>query len=279
MEIFLEKFWGKPISIPVIIILLGIGSIAFLPKEDEHLTSLLLYILFALALLLIYCNFVAKTNKLPHCKKDEIGVLFVLKVASEEQYLDFKHSIENNFIDNLKEHNIKIVPICVNAVQLKNYDKNNATYMAKLLSSTNCYFCIEFFVESDSINKPTKYRTTINTGVLHPNVSKQAVDFLIKNLSFGTTPIKSLKFTTKDKIDVLKTASQYLAILSQYAISILLIMSNKIPAAISMLVSLHSAIDCSHILYKMISETLYEVSARHFHPQTKSQIQTSRHQN
>lgn len=263
-EIFLEKFWGKPISVFFLGFILCLGAIPFIPNEKESYISIVLYVIIAFVFLVAYLIYVISKNKLPSCKKDEIGVLFIFKVASEKQYKEFQFSIENNFNENAKEKAIKIKPIFLNAAELKNYDRNNTSYMVSLLSKTNCYFCIEFFVESDSLDNPTEYLTTINTGVLHPNVSKESVEFLIKNLSLGNKPVRKLKFNSKDKINALKITSNYLTVLSKYAISILLIMSNRISDSIGLLTSLHNNTNHKHILYKMICEALYEASFHKF---------------
>ncbi len=259
-ELFLEKFWGKPISIYFLFSLLAIGSIPFIPNQQESSIKIILYLIFSGIIFVFYFGYVIYNNRFPCCKRNEIGVLFVLKVASEQQYKEFKFSIENNFKENLKSKTVKIAPIFIKADTLKNYNMKNVTNMAKLLVKTNCYFCIELFIEADSYNNPTEYMTTIHTGVLHPNVSKNSLDFLMKNLSFGSKPIRSIKFNSKEKIATLKIASNYLTTLSEYTIGILLIMCNRIDDAISVLSNLHSNTNNNHILYNMICEALYEAS-------------------
>ena len=227
-------------------------------KENEKYTIFILTAITCFLLFIIYTIQVIRQNVLPHCKKDEVGVLFIFKVASEVQYKDFKFEVEENFKNNIETCTTKIVPICINASSLKDFNLSNSQSMTKLLNKTNCYFCVEFFIESDSLNNPSKYVTSINAGVLSPNVSKNAVEFLLNGLSYGTKPIRKIKFDSKDKIDTLKDATNYLTILSEYTISILLIMCNKSSEALSILTSLYFTIPKEHVLYKIISEAIHE---------------------
>lgn len=254
----LEKLGFKPISILLFFIILCGGAVPFIPEEGESFRKLIWYIITSIVLLAAYIIFVIHQNRLPRCKKGEEGVLFVFKVVSEEQYTEFKFAIEENFKKSIKVDTIKIVPVCVNASRLKNYDINDKKYMTKLLNTTNCYFCVEFFIESDSKDRPTRYSTTINAGVLSPNVSQKEIAFLIKNLSYGTTRIHKVSFDSQDRINALHVTSDYLTILSEYAISVLLIMCNKSSEALAILTVLKNTTPKEHVLFKMINEAVYQ---------------------
>jgi len=257
-DTILKKFWGKYISIPIIFLLALLALIPMYPEENESFSKLIIAAIIYFIIFIIYTIFVINENALPKCKKNDIGVLFVFKVGSESQYKDFKFSVEENFKKNLIISKTKIVPVCVNSSVLKNYNLSDSNTMTNLLNKTNCYFCIEFFVESDSLDSPQKYETTINGGVLSPSVSKEAVDFLLNGLSYGAKPIHRIKFDSTEKIDKLKDVTKYLTVLSEYVISILLVMCDKESEALSILISLYKILDKRHVLYKLICEALGE---------------------
>lgn len=257
-DIIFEKFWGKYISIPIVFLMALLALLPLYPDENENFLKLTIAAIIYFIIFIIYTAFVIKENSLPKCKKNEIGVLFIFKVASESQYKDFKFSVEENFKKNLIISNTKIVPVCINSNLLKNYNLSDAKIMTDILNKTNCYFCIEFFVESDSLDMPTKYETTINGGVLSPNVSKESVDFLLNGLSYGAKPIHKIKFSSTDKIDKVKETTRYLTVLSEYAISILLVMCDKNSEALSILMGLYNTLNKKHMLYKLICEALSE---------------------
>ena len=124
-EKIFEKYWGKPTSIPILIVGFVIGAIIFIPSSDENWLGLIIYIIATLVISCFYVLYVIKRNTLPHCKKNELGVLFVFRIASDTQYDDFKFTIEQNFKNNLQSASNKIVPIFLNSSSLKKYDANN----------------------------------------------------------------------------------------------------------------------------------------------------------
>lgn len=212
--------------------------------------------------LVAYCVYVVHKNSIPHARKNEIGILFIFKTSTNEQFEDFKYIVEENFKNKATHTNQKIVPICIRSSTIKNYDITNEKVMVKLLYNTRCDVCIEFFVESNSLNNPTKYNTAIRTGVLHPKVSKVLTEVLMNSLSFGGRPLKKLQFDVDNKLNTLKTTADYIALLSEYIIGILLIMYNDFVNAQYILAKIFEAASENHILYPLIADALYNVSVK-----------------
>ena len=257
-EIFIEKLWLKPISPFLLFLLLFIGSLVFCPNTtEETYAKVILYWIAASILFAIYTSITIKNNILPKCKNGYIGVLFVFNCATEAQYKDFRFSIENNFKSVLQNSPSKIAPVCINKNKLNDFDIYNNSYMKKLLNKTNCYICIELFVESNNPDNPTIYTTKIHTGILHPNISAKTNKYLHDNLSFGTQQIRKLQFDTKEKINILNKAANYLALLSEYIIGILLLIGDNPDESILLLNSLIKKIENTHILHKITCEGLY----------------------
>ena len=49
-ELFIEKFWAKPISILIFVIIWSLGAIQLIPENNESITKLIIYlIIFAIA--------------------------------------------------------------------------------------------------------------------------------------------------------------------------------------------------------------------------------------
>lgn len=261
-ELFLEKFWGKPISIPILVLLYICGAAAMLSNINDNLTSIIVQLSIYFILIIIYVIYVIHENSLPRCNKNEIGVLFIFKTATDEQYNDFKYIVEENFRQKIGRTKVKITPICINASKLKKYDRDNKKYMRSLLLKVNCDFCIEFFIEANSLNNPTKYSTTIHTGVLHPDISKEATDSLMNKLSFGAKPIRKIDFDCNNKLNALKAITNYLRDLSEYIIGLLLIMYNDNKNAVSVLENLFNIVPNNHKLHPLISDALYEAAIR-----------------
>ncbi len=265
-DLFLNKFWGKWCSIPVALALVVIGALGFIPDEDGSFIKLIIYGVASTLLFFVYCIYVVRNNALPSCKKNCKGVLFIFKVVSEKQYKDIQFLVKQNFANNINNISGKIYPVCLDYSELikhkkyKDYDINNSKIMKDLLQKTNCYFCVEFFIETDSVDAPNNYQATINTGLLHPAVSEMLLTYLKEALFNGSMPVQKLRFTSGDKVDALKLTTIHLSVLSEYVAALLYLILNKPKDAVEVLKELYCICDRSQKMFEYICEAYYNAS-------------------
>lgn len=185
----------------------------------------------AFAILLLYLFYLYKINRLPSAAKGKTGILFVVNAENEKSYKDFEHKMISLFKDTLTQttkHPFQ--PLCIRMPQ--NFQRKDVDTCVKLLTKTESVIIIFADYLTDSVDGPSEYQITLNTGIIHPTYSASLTKQFELELSRIVAPIQKNRFSTANKLEIFTCTAVSLVHVCQYIAGVAALFAGNVQEAL-----------------------------------------------
>lgn len=242
---FLEHFWMKPVSIPIVWIIAIVASIPNLPESFEQIPwkTYCLIPIYAIAAIwyTIYC---VQHNRLPRAKDLLSSVLFIIDAENDHFFHEVEKKLASEFEEiSSQESKVHFHSLCIEKQKVKKYDLHKSQDIVDLLNKVNCIFFILIKHRVDLTTNAENFSIQIEYGVLHGEIEEKARTMLLqtdmKNLC---SPIKQRKFPKADSIDEMTFTAITLSIICKYVVGLTMLLTGDCKRAYDLFHDLKSAL-------------------------------------
>ena len=255
MECFLEKslfekilkeFWGKWVSIPIIIIISGFagipiiisissffsitkaeGNISYSQITTNGIITVTVTVFLLFILNIFYFIFVYKNNRIPKAKRNKTGIIIQLDAPNKDIYTDTKRKFGKEFEDNLfNQFQVIFVPYANKSVDYK-----NKQFLTKFLKRKRSILYLNIRINTDKDVELYIYDMHIYSAIIHreylPNVEKE----FQKIFSSSLKNFQNIVFPSKEMIKKLKVTATEMSLSCQYVIGLSLFLNGDLKHA------------------------------------------------
>ena len=226
---FIEKFWLKYKSLPVVAAILFIACIFTAPEKtsDSNVKffAVLIVAIFVFVFYLICC---IRENVLPKARRGNLAVLFVVDAESDQLYNDVMKKLVSDFSDCINCGNkYRFQAICVKIEQVRKYVLYKREDVIELLHSTRCVFFVHVKYRVDSVTHAENFEMLINYGVVHREFESSAKQILQSDMGILSEPIRKRRFNKTQTLDEFEFTAQALSVICQYVIGLVMLLSGR----------------------------------------------------
>lgn len=234
LDALINKFLLKPIGFVIAVISSVFICIGFYPNAGEDYVKFIACVATCFVALITYGIILICINMVPRAKRDELGVLFIIRAENDAIYQEAKFNIVENFKNVVNKFGTKFTAKCMNASNINNYNLGDKKQIMKLLEKSNCFFSVDIVYQVDSVNNTSNYQLKINTATIHPRLPKSFIAILRGELLKVSEPIKNLKFTKDQKLEKLEITVEQLSYIVKYILGLTLFLDNSNSYAIAL---------------------------------------------
>lgn len=238
---FLEKWWLKRRSVPIMCILLIVLFLALTTTFDGwdwidvptwvYTLSGALFFGVGVAYL-IMCLY---HDHLPRGPKGELSVLFCIDAESKHLYEMAKFKLVDQF--NMQVDNGKRVvhALPVSKAQIAKYNLQDPESALSLLEDTNSVLIVYVRYMADDIDNAENFELRINCGVSHPKFSEKVEAIISQDLRTMKKSVSRQRFNKSNSFAVFNLTAQTLLCAVQYILGFVYLLSDDNRHALELL--------------------------------------------
>lgn len=217
LNTFITKYFKQPKSI-IYLVILSVLVCANAYVLIDNIYVWLIIVVCNIVGLIYYIIETVKYNSLPVAnEKCKAPVLIRIFAKTEEEYKDIKFKLLEEFEKFFVTDDANCVYIPYHLIE--KYSFNDKKNILKLLKNTNCIFLVNIRTKSEDVRENAQYITEIKLGVMHPRYEEQVEKTFQKECNTLGVPIRRLKYSQEEKLEVLETTAKRLSYVCQYILA------------------------------------------------------------
>lgn len=283
--IFLEKWWLRYKSIPIVFLIVVIISTLQIPGDGNSL-GVRFYTVTACLLIcvIIYSIATINSNTLASAGENETGVLFVIESENSKTYEHIRHCLVSKFEElsrNYSKLNMRV--ICIPKSIANKYTLSKSENFQKILLRTNCLFAVYTRYTVDDVDASENFEMCIDYALLHPKIKKEVRNLLLEEMHMFCTSIHRQTFQKHDTIQTFNVTAQMLSYICEYFLGISFILTNRLSTAKEIFIQLDDVIKKTElnnhfirVLVPIIKKRLVEICFALARPAYNSYRQTKK---